>query len=154
MTKLVCIQSRVKDFTVGCVYRDKLKKEQFGDGFERLVDGNRQSDWILNQCGLEVRGSIIGDPFATFKEAKNKKTLLKMLARAYANYAKSRGWGDSKNGAFKSWSGTPYTGLKDWARNMAIGDCMETIIDEARKEGALIDQEYMNYHADESMSYY
>lgn len=151
--KLVCTQSRLKDFTVGEVYHDTVINYPWG-GQDRLVDGNRIGGWALNGGGLEVRGDDYSEPYATFKEVKNKKTLPKMIVRAYVNHAKSRGWGDSKNGAYRSWNQTPYNSTKDWARNMAAGFCIKTLEESAEMDGEKICQKYINDYIDDDMSYY
>lgn len=144
--KLTCIQSRVKSFSVGGVYntyRDKL-----GD---LCVDGSTVGGWVLNDGGMRILGVDQKTPMATFKR---HKSLLKMLVRAHVNYAKSRGWGDSKNGAFRSWSGTPYKSSKDWARCFALGYDLKAIQEDAQAEGQPLDQEFVNLLVDEQMSYF
>lgn len=145
--KLICIQSRVNDFTVGEIYRDKTRLK-WGDCRERVVSGKFLGNWILNDGGLKVLGVDKNDPMATFKPAKS---MMKMLVRAFVLVAKSRGWGDSKSGAFKSWSGTPYGNSKDWARVIAGSYDMKEVeksMFEDDPKLKFIDQEALNLYAE------
>lgn len=148
----ICTHSTAACFIVGEAY--EIDARLGGRGY--YVAGK----WIgyaydnKNPDTIDVRGTQ--GVIASFNKgiARKKKSLLKMLVRAHVVYAKSRGWGDSKNGAHKSWSGTPYKSANDWARCFALGYDIEAIELEAAEAGDKIDQEYLNWFVDEQMSYY
>lgn len=154
--KLVCIQSRINDFTVGSIYHDATR-ETYSGNKERNVIGNKLGRWILNNGGLQVRGVYSSIPMATFEPAPTK-SLRKMMVRAFVKYAKDRGWGDSKNGARYSWSGNAFNNANDWARNWADGYfCNDGTPIEAFAEhfepGQQITQHDIDGYVDEEMSY-
>lgn len=103
---LICTYSNIKPFKVGQKYT--ASKDRHGvlrfkhSGYGAIIYSDK----------VAIRG--ISETFAEFDVVK--KSHRKMLVRAFTKCAKERGWGDSKNGAFKSWSGTPYKNAKDWAR--------------------------------------
>lgn len=147
---VICTHSSMQSFKFGNSYTIKdggITTERSGDiaiGFD--IDTVSDTEYQISALhGL-----------ATFSSAEvgKKKSLLKMLVRAHVNYAKSRGWGDSKNGAFRSWSGTPYKSSKDWARCFALGYDLKAIQEDAQAEGQPLDQEFVNLFVDEQMSYF
>lgn len=143
--KLICTSSRVKSFTVGKAYESRVVEAHGVTTHE--VNGDTACGWVLND-GLKVCGVDHSNPMATFRK---DKSMMKMLVRAFVNVANSRGWGDSKNGAFKSWSGTAYNNTKDWARSIAfsydVGEVARNIIDEDPNV-KFIDQEAVNLFAE------
>lgn len=144
---VICTHSRRKTFKTGNSYD--------------IVDG-----MISTELGISIKFAMHqnGDeytiPFAegsvTFSSAvaKKEKSLLKMLVRAHVNYAKARGWGDSKNGSNKSWKRSGYKSAKDWARCFSLGYDLKAIRDDAEAEGQPLDQEFVNWFIDEQMSYF
>ncbi|UGO53169.1 hypothetical protein HAZELMIKA_79 [Klebsiella phage vB_KaeD_HazelMika] len=148
----ICTHSISRAFVVGEAYEIEPKKG--GRGFH--VGGNFTGYAYDSKTPdlIDVRG--VNRTIASFNKgiARKKKSLLKMLVRAHVVYAKSRGWGDSKNGAHKSWSATWYKSANDWARCFALGYDIEAIELEAAEEGVKVDQEYLNWFVDEQMSYY
>lgn len=143
--KLVCTSSRVKSFTVGNKYESRTV-EHYGI-VTHEVDGDTACGWVIND-GLSICGADHSNPMATFRK---DKSMMKMLVRAFVLVAKARGWGDSKNGAYKSWSGTPYKNSRDWARAIAFsydaGSVAREIIDEDPNV-KFIDQEAVNLFAE------
>lgn len=145
--KLICIQSRVNAFKVGDIC--KAYHDKFGS---LCVDGSTVGGWVLNGGdGMSIFGVDKSNPMATFKR---HKSLLKMLVRAHVNYAKSRGWGDSKNGGNKSWKRSGYKSVNDWARCFALSYDLDDIREDAQAEGQPLDQEFVNWFVDEEMSYF
>lgn len=148
----ICTHSITRDFVVGESY--EIKPKNGGRGF--YVGGNWTGYAYDSETPdlIDVRG--VNRTIASFNKgiARKKKSLLKMLVRAHVVYAKSRGWGDSKNGAHKSWSGTPYKSANDWARCFAMGYDLKAIEQDAEAEGQPVDQEFVNWFVDEQMSYY
>lgn len=150
MKVAICTHSILSSISVGESYEVKPRKHG------KLVDIGA---YIGRVDGDEI--TISGGPgriFATLSTAEAKETkrksLLKMLVRAHVNYAKSRGWGDSKSGAHKSWRGTPYKSTSDWARCFALGYDLKAIEQDAEAEGQPLDQDFVNWFIDEQMSYF
>lgn len=144
-----CISSSLHEFDVGETYLMNRYSDRFGVWKMRVWDAkNYNKD---NNRIVEIRG--LRETFAVFEKVK-KKSILKMLVRAHVNYAKSCGWGDSKGGSYKSWSGTPYNSVNNWARCFAIGYDIDAIEIEAAEDGDTINQEYLNWFVEEQMSYF
>lgn len=144
--KLICTHSRIKSFKVGGVY--KSYHDHTG---KHCVDGSTIGGWVLNEKRLSIIGVDKSNPMVTFER---NKSLLKMLVRAHVNYAKSRGWGDSKNGALNSWTRSGYKSSKDWARWFAQGYDLKAIRENAEAEGQPLDQGFVNWYVEEEMSYF
>lgn len=90
-------------------------------------------------------------------EARKSKSMMKMLVRAFALAAKARGWGDSKNCAFSSWSGTPYSNNKSWARCVAVSYDLNKVAQNMFDEDPnlkFIDQEAVNFFAENEIYYW
>lgn len=145
----ICTHSVIPSFVAGESY-EIITESNNGKRF-KLAGG-----WIGKVLGddpneITVKGT--DRVFATFNkgEARKSKSMMKMLVRAFVLVAKARGWGDSKNGAFKSWSGTPYNNTKDWARNIAFSyDCSQLAEQILEEDPNLkfIDQEAVNIFAE------
>ncbi|MEG0209070.1 MULTISPECIES: hypothetical protein [Gammaproteobacteria] len=141
MTKLICVSSNIS-FTVGKTYKP--------DG-HRITSETGSSYFLNGGNGLVVSGTY-GEAYATFKV--KEKSLLKMLVRAYKSHAISRGWGDSANGPYMSWSGTPFNSAGEWARHMALGTCTDSLESSAVVNNEPLDQDYVNQYVEDEMSYW
>lgn len=146
----ICTHSKTRLLTVGESY--SIENRLGGRGY--LINGK----WIgyaydeKEPNTIQVRGAVTG-VIASFNkgEARNGKSMMKMLVRAFVLVAKSRGWGDSKNGAFKSWSGTPYSNTKDWARCIAASYDFKEVEQSMFEDDPnlkFIDQEAVNLFAE------
>ena len=147
----ICTHSEApKIFVVGEAY--ELNNRHTSKGY--IVDGK----WIGYAYDesqpdiIDVRGTR--GVIASFNkgEARSEgKSMMKMLVRAFVLVAKSRGWGDSKNGANKSWNGTPYKNTKDWARCIAgsydLKEVEQSMFEDDPKL-KFIDQEAVNFYAE------
>lgn len=90
-------------------------------------------------------------------EAKpeKKKSIMKMLVRAFKKYAISNGWNDSKKSKFSNcWREIGCSSLNDWARSMAFSYDPEYIIQCANEDGDTVNQDYLDEYAETEMSYY
>lgn len=149
--KATCTKSSTPLFEVGCSYE--------------VVDHVNGWVSVLNLRGVKAfygrmsgRRSVtvdgVGRIIAKFK-MPGHKSHRKMLVRAFTKCAKERGWGDSKNGAFKSWSGTPYKNAKDWARWWAENyvDRDGNLLEEFAEyyDGDVIDQSAIDGFVDEEL---
>lgn len=142
--KLICISSRVSSFAPGEVFK-------MYEG--NKLDGNHTCGWIINHNEESGKYEITGSD-GVYAEFSRVKSLLKMLVRAHVVYARSHGWGDGKNGAYKSWSQTPYKSANDWARCFALGYDLDEVKRELLADYEGLDQDAVNCFVEEQMSYF
>lgn len=146
-TKLICTYSNIKPFKVGQKYTASKESK---NGVLRFKHSGYGA--IVYSDKVAVRGT--SETFAEFEVVK--KSHRKMLVRSFTKYAKERGWGDSKNGAFMPWSRTNYLSAKDWARWRADsyvdrnGNLLEEFAEYYNDD--VIDQSAIDGFVDEEMS--
>lgn len=148
MKVAICTHSILHSIVVGESYEVKQRKHG------KLVDIGSYIG-VVDGDDITISG-VGGSVFATLSTAdakeieRKQKSMMKMLVRAFKNEAKSRGWGDSKNGMYKSWGGTPFKNSSQWARHMAhsyeLGEVARDIMEDDPNV-KFIDQEAVNLFA-------
>lgn len=146
MKVAICTHSIIPSIEVGESYEVKPRKHgklvNVG-AYIGIVDGD---DVTVNGTG----GLVLAALSTAEAKDRNPKSMMKMLVRAFKNEAKSRGWGDSKNGPYKSWGGTPFKNTNQWARHMAysyeLGEVAREIMEDDPNV-KFIDQEAVNLFA-------
>lgn len=147
--KATCTKSNTPLFKAGCAY----EIADHSNGWVTVLNHHGDKDFYGMASGrrnISVNG--VNRLIAKFK-MPGHKSHRKMLVRAFVKCAKSRGWGESKNGPLKSWSRTGYNGAKEWARCWADGYCNESgeLLECFREDGEELDQTFFDFFADEEL---